>query len=460
MNIVIPVSLKTLAQQFLAAGSKLYIVGGYVRNAVMGDFPTDIDITSNVAPERLRTILHNAKVTPVNKTLGTCIIAAGNQKYDYTPYRSETYAEGGAHRPLSVLFTNSMAEDSRRRDFTCNTLYYDILDNKILDPYGGVADINKKVLRAIVSPQHVFKRDGLRILRMVRQAAEMGFNVDPDTFNCARELVSQLKDISPERKRIELEKILAADQKYGVADAHYRGLKLIGELDAWQYIIPEIADGIGVIQNPKYHKSDVYEHTLLTVKYAPKEIRLAALMHDIGKPEALRQHGNMYKHPEIGAAITKERLSQTGLRYPNVTVLQICKIVRHHNYDLDGTTSLSKLRVFIAKNVSVIEDIIALKKADAMATGLVSEPVTVRIETVYDQMKAEKCPMRLSDLEINGADIFSAYPDVKKENMSKILRALLDEVVMNPSLNNKEWLIARAGKIVSFSADENSVEKS
>ncbi len=448
MNIVIPVSLKNLAQQFLAAGSKLYIVGGYVRNAVMGDFPTDIDITANVAPERLHGILRGVKIIPVNKSLGTCILGTGNMKFDYTPYRSETYAEGGSHRPISVFFTNSMAEDSRRRDFTCNTLYYDILDNKILDPYGGVADITRKVLRAIVSPAHVFKRDGLRILRMVRQAAEMGFTVDPATFDCARELVAQLRDISPERKAQELDKILAADQKYGAVDGPYRGLKMIGELNAWQYIIPEIADGIGVAQNPKFHKHDVYEHTLLTVKYAPVNLRLAALMHDIAKPDALRQHGNMYKHPEIGAALAKERLSQAGLKYPNNTVNHICKLIRHHNYDLDGSTSLNKLRVFIAKNHSIMDDLIALKKADALATGMAAEPVTVRMEAVYDQMKAENCPMKLSELAINGADILAAYPDAAKDKTGKTLHALLEEVVMNPPLNNREWLLKRAGSLI------------
>ena len=447
MNIVIPLGLKMLAQQFLAAGSKLYIVGGYVRNAVMGEFPTDIDITANVPPEKLRSVLRGVKVVVVNKALGTCIVTSGNQKYDYTPYRSETYAEGGAHRPLSVCFTKSMAEDSRRRDFTCNTLYYDILDNKILDPYGGVADINNKVLKAIVSPAHVFKRDGLRILRMIRQAAEMGFNIDPATLACARDLVSQLKDISPERKTQELEKILSADTKYGVADAHYRGLCLLGDIGAWEYILPEIADGMGIIQNPKFHKHDVYEHTLLTVKYAPPHLRLAALLHDIGKPECLKQHGNMYKHPEIGAAMAKQRLTAGMLKYPNNTVTRLVKLIRNHNYDLDGTTSVSKLRMFIAKNHNIIEDLAALKRADALATGVAEAPADIRIETLYFKMKEEGCPMKLHDLALRGGDILEAFPDFPKEKMGKTLRALLDEAVINPALNNKEWLMNRALKI-------------
>ena len=447
MNIIIPLGLKNLAQQFLAAGSKLYIVGGYVRNAVMGDYPTDIDITANVPPEKLRGILRGMKVVVVNKALGTCVITAGSQKYDYTPYRSETYAEGGAHRPLSVFFTNSMAEDSRRRDFTCNTLYYDILDNKILDPYGGVADINNKMLKAIVSPAHVFKRDGLRILRMVRQAAEMGFNIDPATLACARDLISQLKDISPERKTQELEKILSADAKYGVSGAHYRGLCLLGDIGAWEYLLPEIADGMGIVQNPKFHKYDVYEHTLLTVKYAPPHLRLAALLHDVGKPECLKQYGNMYKHPEIGAGIAKQRLTSGMLKYPNNTVTRLVKLVRNHNYDLDGTTSLSKLRLFVAKNNNIIEDLAALKRADALATGVAEEPIDVRMETLYLKMKEEGCPMKLRDLAMNGGDLLEAYPDFPKEKMGRTLHALLDETVMNPALNNKEWLLNRAVKI-------------
>lgn len=449
MNIIIPLGLKNLAQQFAAAGSKLYIVGGYVRNAVMGDYRTDIDITANVPPEGLKTVLRGVKVALVNRALGTCIITAGNQKYDYTPYRSEVYAEGGAHRPLSVRFTSSMAEDSRRRDFTCNTLYYDILENKILDPYGGVADIKNRVLKAIVSPEHVFTRDGLRILRMVRQAAEMGFEIEPATFDCAKQLVSQLADISPERKTQELEKILISDQKYGQRDAPYRGLKMLGDLGVWEYLLPEIADGMGVAQNPKYHKYDVYEHTLLTVKYAPPGIRLAALVHDIGKAECLKQYGNMYKHSEIGAAIAKQRLSQTGLKYPNNVVGRIVKLIRHHNYDLDGTTSLSKLRLFIAKNHNIMEDLMALKKADALATGFAEEPVNIRMESVYREMLAENCPMKVSDLAVNGSVILAAYPDFPKERLGKMLHALLTETVMNPALNNEDWLLKRVKAFIS-----------
>ena len=435
----------------MAAGSKLYIVGGYVRNAVMGGFPTDIDITANVPPERLRGVVRGAKVVVVNKTLGTCVIAIGSQKFDYTPYRTETYAEGGTHRPLSVFFTNSMAEDSRRRDFTCNTLYYDILDNKILDPYGGVADIKNKVLKAIVSPTHVFKRDGLRIMRMVRQAAEMGFSVDSATLSCARDLVSQLKDISPERKMQEFDKILCADEKYGVEGAHYTGLRLLGDIGAWEYILPEIMGGMGVAQNPKFHKYDVYEHTLLTVKYAPPHLRLAALLHDIGKPECLNQHGNMHKHPEIGAGLAKHRLASGMLRYPNNTIARLVKLIRRHNYDLDGTTSISKLRLFIAKNHEIIEDLFELKRADALATGMTSEPVPVRMETLYREMLTEGCPLSLRALAINGADLLEACPDFPKEKMGKTFHALLDEVVLNPALNNREWLIKRAAKLADIS---------
>ena len=450
MNIVIPLSLKTLAQQFLAAGSKLYITGGYVRNAVMGGFPTDIDITANITPDRLRGVVRGAKVVPISKQLGTCVISLGSQKYDYTPFRGETYAEGGAHRPTSVRFTNSMAEDSRRRDFSCNALYYDILDNKILDPYGGVADIKSKVLKAVVSPSHVFKRDGLRILRMVRLAAETGFTIDKATFDGARELISQLKDISCERKTQELEKMLAADLKYVVQDAHYRAMKLLGDLGAWQYLLPDIAFGMNVPQNPKYHKYDVYEHTLQAVKHAPAGIlRLAALMHDIGKAECVRLYGNMHKHCEIGAGIARERLAQSGLKYPNQAVNRVAKLVRYHNYDLDGMTSVSKLRLFIARHHALMDDLVALKKADALATGMAAPPVEIRMETVYRQMLAEGCPMKLADLAVNGQVILDAYPRFPKEHLGKTLIALLGEAIINPALNNEEWLLKHAGKLMA-----------
>gem|GEM_PF-72881 len=451
MNIVIPVNLKLLARMFDEAGHKLYIVGGYIRNAAAGlPASTDIDVTADVPSNLLKSFLPACRVVPVHKVLGTCLISLNGSIFEYAPFRSETYAPGGAHRPVSVTQAAGIREDCRRRDFTCNALYYDITGNKILDPFGGAADIQKKLMRAAVSPEHVFERDGLRLLRLARQSAEFGFDMDSGTFEAAKSRVHKLADISAERKQAELEKILNADKKYGVPDAHYTALLRLGELGAWQYMIPEMTEAIGCAQNPKYHKYDVYGHILQTVRAAPPEVRLAALMHDIGKAPVQAKDGNMYNHAEIGAMIACARLSQKGLRYPTQKVNETVRLVRNHMYDLNGATGIGKLRRFIAANWDIMEKLIALKKADAVAAGTAREAPVPRIETVYREMLAENCPVSLSGLKINGDDILAACPDAEPKKIGTLLNELLSEVIMLPKLNTRAWLLAMIEKRKGF----------
>ncbi|MDR1093020.1 MAG: HD domain-containing protein [Clostridiales bacterium] len=454
MNIVIPVNLKTLAKMFEETGHKLYVVGGYIRNAAAGlPAATDIDLASDVPSYALRGMLRSCRVVPVNKHLGTCAITVNNSVFEYTPFRTEAYGPGGAHRPVAVAPAAGIREDCRRRDFTCNALYYDVGGNKILDPFGGVADIQKKVMRAAVSPEHVFERDGLRLLRLARQSAEMGFTVDPDTWETAKSRVGKLADISPERKQQELEKMLAADSRYGVPDAHYTALQRLGELGAWPFIAPEVAAGIGLAQPPEYHKYDVYEHTLQTVRVAPPDVRLAALFHDVGKAPAVALDGNMHRHAELGAAAARARLGQKGLKYPGQRVNETVRLVRCHMYDFNGMTGIGKLRQFIAANWDVMGKLLALKRADILGAGVLAEAPALRIEETYRQMKEENCPVALSDLKIDGNDVKAVLPGLEAKQIGVFLHSLLEEVVMNPSLNTREWLLPQLEKRAEKTTD-------
>ena len=271
-------------EKFAAANpSPIYLVGGWVRNVIGGLSPSDIDIAGRPLPDAL-TLPRGYFFATTYRRMGTALIKnryRSDIEMEYTPFRTEEYAPGGGHTPVSVKFDTDLESDAKRRDFTVNSIYYDIKRRKLIDPFGGVADINKRIMRAH-DPERVFSSDGLRLMRLVRIAAETGFGIERVTSETAMRNAALLADVTATRKRDELLKILKADTLYGVEDAHYRGLRLLREYGLLRYIIPELAE-LGSLAPPNgHHKYDALEHTFRTVRAAPPELRLAALMHDIG----------------------------------------------------------------------------------------------------------------------------------------------------------------------------------
>ena len=438
----------TLKDWALSVPLPIYITGGYVRNALMGLPSKDIDIAGAFSSNKLYGFLpKTASFNIVNSELDTSIIIIDDVRLEYTPFRTEEY-DGGEHTPKSSVFIKDPYKDSLRRDFTCNSLYYDIKNDKVLDFHNGIDDINHKILRAVVNPDNVFSYDGLRILRMIRFGCELDFEIDPDTYVSAQKFKDNLKYISCERIREEFEKILNADQKYGIQDAHYKGLKLIGELKLWKYIIPEIEDTIGFRQNSKYHTYDVYNHLLETVKIAHPQVRLVALLHDIGKPASQKAYGNMHHHSEIGIEIAKKRLGQNGLKYPNATVEKIVRLIDAHMYDLKEQTSPEKLRKFVIKNYDILDELIQLVRADTLAHGKGKHDRSIRFENARKQILELGLPKSLKDLAINGNDLLIAYPDILKHQLGTILDELLNACIIQKVKNQKEQLIPYASKII------------
>ncbi len=412
----------------------VYIVGGYIRNSLLGLPKSDIDICGSLLPDNLNV---DAKVVPVNKRLGTAIITDGVESYEYTPFRYESYGSGGEHCPKQVSFGASLYEDARRRDFTAGSVYYDIKKKEFIDPYGGLNDIKNRTLRC-VDPDFTFEDDGLRLMRLCRIAAETGFEVDKSTADAAKRNRAKLRDISPERKRQELDKILTADLKYGVPEAHYRGVELLKELKLWEFIIKEVADMDGVAQNPLYHKYDCLEHSLMAVRYAPPDIRLAALVHDIAKPVCMKRDGNTYLHNIVGAEMVKKALGQEGLKYPNATVSRISELVRLHMYDMGGKTKGGKVKIFVATHFELIPDLVALIKADGKATGQKDIAPVHRFETVYDEIVKTHVPTSLNDLAVNGDDVVAA--GISGKDVASALGELWRMCILNPTLNDKQTL--------------------
>ncbi len=424
--------LKRLAKLF-PPERPLYAVGGCVRDEILGREVFDIDLTSACLQEEAEKYAKAAgmRVLLGSKRLGTVMIK-GEKSYEYTPFRVDSYPAGsGVHKPASVRFTEDIKEDARRRDFTVNALYYDILGGDTLDLLGGKADLDARLLRAVDDPRRVLGEDGLRIMRLYRFVAVLGFSAEEKTAAAAREMSGLLGDIAPERIRVELDKLLAGEH----AAEGLRGLIGCG---AMRVIMPEFCENIGVKQDPAFHMYDVDEHILRTVEYAPPRLRLAALLHDIGKGRCVREEGNMYRHAQVSAQMAEEIM--TRLRYSKEQTRRTVRLVAAHMTDMRGDMRESKLRRFVAKNADIIDDLTELIIADARAAcGSADREKCLRIARLRDKMQKEGVPFGVGELAINGNDVMAF--GYKGEEIGKVLHELFDLCLRGEKKNERKILL-------------------
>ncbi|MGN1042652.1 MAG: CCA tRNA nucleotidyltransferase [Christensenellales bacterium] len=414
----------------------LYAVGGCVRDGIAGKKPYDVDLAADVSPDDVIACLKGTEysVSATSPKLMTLKIR-GKRDYEYTAFRTDSYSDRG-HEPTEVKRTSEIALDALRRDFTMNAVYYDIIGKKYVDPLGGTEDIKNGVVR--MTSERTFCEDGLRLMRLCRQTAETGFSVEEKTMEYAKSNADGIKEISPERIRDELNRILVADLRYGNAGGQTKGIELLEETGVLKIILPELTAGIGMEQRKDYHKYDVFGHILQTVRVAPPSIRLAALMHDIAKPYCKVEYGRYAGHDVEGERIARDVL--TGLRYPNAVVKEICFLVRNHMYNLKNDVSDKKLRIFIQKNHRYIDKLVALKKADYEGGGVLEGecPSALRIERLYKEMKEEGVPFTLSELKINGDDLKRI--GLEGEKIGFVLNELLVMSASDPKFNDREKL--------------------
>ena len=462
---MINTKLKSLAEYFKDY-APLYAVGGCVRDYILGIPSGDIDISSSIPASEVREILKGTPFTVQDRDLrmGTIIITSFGFKAEYTTFRTDSYSEGsGKHRPDTVVFTEDMKEDALRRDFACNALYYDILKDEVVDLVGGQEDIKKKVVRCVTDPREVFEADGLRILRMARFAAELGFDIEKETYKVAKENVWRIKDLSVERILVELDKIFVADTAHGrkfeadgflspyagdgldgskgvegkdendiFGNAHLHGLRILDDIGALDIILPELTEMKGLQQSLKWHLYDAYEHSLEAFRVSTPDIRWAALLHDIGKKKSQDKYGNMHMHATIGADIAQDICVR--LRFPKTRTRDICALIRSHMYDLDEQTGEGKLRWFIAERAKIMPQLLELRAADAFASQKVRPEF--RLQKVFEEMKERGVPMSIKDLKVNGRDLVDMnYPECER---GMALYELWRDTVMNESLNDRE----------------------
>lgn len=441
MRRILPKKLILLAQN---APAPLYAVGGCVRDCLAGLAPSDgkrdIDICAPIAADTFVALAeqNGFSVRAVYRATGTVKLQDGDgQDYEYSCFRSDKYVRG-VHAPVEISFTDDIALDCRRRDFTANAVYYDIANDRFVDPLNGIAAIREKRLKTVAPAKKVFGEDGLRLMRLARQAAQLGFTPDGDCLSGAKQNAGLILDIAPERVFAELTALLAADGKYSATDGHYRGLKLLDETRVLDRIMPELTLGRDMKQRADFHNHDVLEHSLRAARYAPPHLRLACLLHDVGKPFCELRDGTSHAHPDEGARIAGEILAR--LKAPKKTVSHTQTLIALHMYDLDCKAGENKLRRFFAAHADALDDLLAVKQADysACKDDLSPAPTVVKWQALLAKMQAENAPLTVKRLALSGKDLIGLGAPAPR--VSELLEKLLFHAVCNPRENTKERL--------------------
>jgi len=426
----------------------LYAVGGIVRNYLIdGSSLTDVDLCAPISTKDFCFAINKYGyhvITTVDRT-GTVIFSDGKNKYEFTSFRREKYI-GGEHTPFETEFTENIKEDALRRDFKCNAVYYDIAKDEIVDVLGGVEDIKNKILDTVTNAKAVFCHDGLRLMRLARFCGELDFTPSEDVILGMKEYAKNILEISPERIFEELKKILSSDTAYPFSNpqGHYVGLKILDRTGVLDYIIPELTRGRNMLQRADFHDYDVLEHSLRCVLYSPKEVRIIALLHDVGKPYALEKDGNFYEHAKYGEMLAEKILNR--LKADNHTIRQAKAVIKYHMLDMDCKMREGKLRNFLVKNQSILEELLFIKQADysACKNDLGVCKTVKKWKELLFKMKGDGTPFSLLELQITAKELMDLGYEGRE--IGRELDLLFNACILEPKLNKKDLLLAKAKK--------------
>jgi len=449
IQFTVPEEVKNVSRALSRAGFENFLVGGCVRDLVIGKTPRDWDIATSAKPEEIIGLFPK---TFYENEYGTVGVVNENTKdetlrtIEVTPYRLESgYSD--FRRPDKVEWGKTIKDDLARRDFTMNALAYSIKTEELLDPFRGQEDIKKKLIRTVGLPEERFGEDALRMLRAVRLASELNFAVELETQTAIAKHAGLLEHISRERVRDEFTKIVASD-------APALALDLAARLGLLKSISPEFEKGIGVEQN-QAHAYTVWEHLLRTLNHAakrnfPPHVRLAAFIHDVAKPHTRVWKNNQwtfYGHEVIGARLAKKILE--NLRFPRDTIEKTVKLVRWHMFfsDTEKITPSAVRRIVRNVGVDLIWDLVNLRTADRIGTGRPKEtPYRLR---KYKSMIEEvlRDPISVKQLALDGTDIMKLTDADAGPHIGFILEILLSEVLEHPELNAREYLERRVREL-------------
>ena len=452
----IPEEVRNVSRLLSASGFENFLVGGCVRDLVIGKGPKDWDIATTAKPEEIIKIFPK---TFYENDYGTVGVVNENTEdetlrtIEVTPYRLESgYSD--FRRPDKVEWGKNINDDLSRRDFTMNALAYNIETGELLDPFEGKKDIEKKLIRTVGEPEKRFGEDALRMFRALRLASELNFAIEHETQTAIAKNGKLLEHISRERVRDEFAKIV-------MSETPALALDLAARLEILKFISPELEKGIGVEQN-KAHAYTVWEHLLRSLNHAAKKnfplyVRLAALLHDVAKPHTRVWKNNQwtfYGHEVVGSRIAKAIL--TDLKFSKDIIEKTTKLVRWHMFFSDTEEiTLSAVRR-IVRNVGpdLIWDLINVRTADRIGTGRPKE-IPYRLRK-YKSMIEEvlRNPISVKQLAVNGADIMKLTEIKPGPHIGFILEILLSEVLEKPELNTPDYLEKRVGELHALKPQE------
>lgn len=453
MHFPIPSEVQTVANGLRKEGYEAYLVGGCVRDLLIGRKPKDWDVTTNAKPEDIQRIFPDSFYENDFGTVGIKTESADETTavIEVTPYRTESgYSD--KRRPDAVSFGDNLEDDLARRDFTINAIALDESKGHIVDPYKGQEDLKNRVLRTVRNAEDRFEEDALRLMRAVRLVAELDFALDAETAAAIQSKAGNLQHISRERVRDELVRILNSRQPM-------MALVLAQQLGLLVHISPELPRGIGIEQN-QAHSYDVFEHLMRSTQHAADKewefpIRLAALFHDISKPETRRwsdekKEWTFHGHEVVGARVTKKALED--LRFSREIIEKVVKLVRWHMFFSDpDQITLSAVRRMI-RNVGEenIEDLLNLRICDRIGTGRPKEqPFRFRR---YKAMVEEalRDPISVAMLKTDGNRIMERFHVEPGPRLGYILHALLEDVLEDPKNNTEKYLDSRTEALLAL----------
>jgi len=453
MNVQVPDEVRDVTERLRTKGYEAYLVGGCVRDIFLGRKPKDWDVTTNATPEQIQAVFPDSFYTNDFGTVGVLHETEDEslKVIEVTPYRTETgYTD--KRRPDTVSFGQNLEEDLARRDFTINAIAYDEAKGQVIDPYKGQKDIDSQVLRTVGEARERFEEDALRLMRAVRLVAELGFALDTDTAAAIQEKAANLSHISKERIRDEFIRILNSKQPM-------MALVLCQQLGLLEHIAPDLSHGIGVDQN-QAHSYDVFGHLMRAVQHAADkdwsfEIRIAALFHDVSKPETRRwsdekRDWTFYGHEVVGSRVTKKILED--LKFPRETIDKVVKLVRWHMFFSDpDQITLSAVRRMV-RNVGEenIWDLLNLRICDRIGTGRPKEqPFRFRkYKAMVEQ--ALRDPISVTMLKTDGTRLMEVFHVEPGPRIGWTLNALLEEVLEDPKRNTEEYLDSRTKELLAL----------
>lgn len=435
MKIQLPPKVNQIMQTLQANGFEAYAVGGCVRDSILGRKPDDWDITTSATPQETKQLFQKTFDTGIEH--GTITVLLGKDAYEVTTYRVDGKYEDSRH-PSEVTFTRSLKEDLLRRDFTMNAMAYNDKEG-LVDIFGGMDDLQNRCIRCVGNAEERFREDALRILRAVRFAAQLDFEVEEETKQGIRRLAPTLANISAERIQVELVKMLVSPNP-GL-------LRMAYELGITQVILPEFDVMMQTTQETPHHCYSVGEHTLRAVELvrAEKALRLTMLLHDVAKPKMKtvddKGRAHFKKHDLEGTQMAKAILRR--LKFDNDTINKVTKLVAYHDYRMEAEPRLVR-RAMNRIGEDLFAEYLEVRMADTLAQSAYQREEKLQnlqdIRSCYEEIIENKQCVSLKELAVTGSDLIADGMAPGKE-IGHVLNLLLEQVLEKPELNDKETLL-------------------